>query len=63
MTVLLYAWYSYSEYTAPARWFIVMNYIVHSAMYTYYAFKALRYTIQYCSYMRFNAIFLLILKG
>ena len=42
VTVLIYAWYSFTEYTAPARWFIVMNYCVHSLMYTYYAFKALR---------------------
>jgi elongation of very long chain fatty acids protein 6 len=42
VTVLLYAWYSYSEYNAAARWFIVMNYVVHSVMYSYYAFKALR---------------------
>ncbi|KAG8234645.1 hypothetical protein J437_LFUL006533 [Ladona fulva] len=40
VTVLLYSWYSYTEYTASARWFIVMNYIVHSAMYTYYAIRA-----------------------
>ena len=41
--MLIYCWYSFSEYTAPARWFVVMNFIVHSLMYTYYAFKALRY--------------------
>jgi elongation of very long chain fatty acids protein 6 len=41
VTVLIYSWYSYSEYTAAARWFVVMNYIVHSVMYSYYAFKAL----------------------
>ena len=42
ITVLLYSWYSYSEYTAAARWFVTMNYLVHSVMYTYYAFKAMR---------------------
>lgn len=42
MTVLLYSWYSYAEYNSAARWFIVMNYIVHSTMYSYYAFKALK---------------------
>jgi elongation of very long chain fatty acids protein 6 len=41
ITVLLYSWYSYSEYTASARWFIVMNYVVHSVMYTYYALRAM----------------------
>jgi elongation of very long chain fatty acids protein 6 len=42
MTVLMYSWYSYSEYIAAARWFIVMNYIVHSVMYTYFACKSLK---------------------
>ena len=42
ITVLIYCWYSFSQYTAPARWFVVMNFIVHSIMYTYYAFRALR---------------------
>jgi len=42
MTVLIYAWYSFSEYSAQARWFIVMNYLVHSVMYTYYALRAIR---------------------
>ena len=42
ITVLIYCWYPFSQYTAPARWFVVMNFIVHSIMYTYYAFKALR---------------------
>lgn len=43
ITVLLYAWFSYTEYTASARWFVVMNYCVHSIMYSYYALKAMRY--------------------
>ncbi|XP_076757559.1 very long chain fatty acid elongase 6-like [Xylocopa sonorina] len=43
ITVLLYSWFSYSEYTASARWFVVMNYFVHSIMYSYYALKAMRY--------------------
>ena len=42
VTVLVYAWYSYTEHTATARWFVVMNYTIHSIMYSYYAFKALR---------------------
>ncbi|KAL1491338.1 hypothetical protein ABEB36_011947 [Hypothenemus hampei] len=40
ITVLLYSWFSYTEYTSSARWFIVMNYCVHSLMYTYYALRA-----------------------
>jgi len=42
MTVLLYTWHSYADYIAPARWFVVMNYLVHSLMYTYYTLKSLR---------------------
>ncbi|KAG9510850.1 Elongation of very long chain fatty acids protein 6, partial [Fragariocoptes setiger] len=41
ITVLLFTWFTYSEYTAPARWFVDMNYLVHSLMYSYYALKAL----------------------
>lgn len=41
MTVLLYTWYAYKEYTSSARWFVVMNYCVHSLMYTYYALRAM----------------------
>ncbi|CAH2992383.1 unnamed protein product [Chilo suppressalis] len=37
ITVLLYTWYSFTEYTSSARWFVVMNYCVHSVMYSYYA--------------------------
>ena len=44
ITVLLYSWFSYTEYTASARWFIVINYFVHSIMYSYYALKAMRYS-------------------
>lgn len=33
--------YAFTEYTAPARWFIAMNFTVHSAMYSYYALKAM----------------------
>ncbi|EEB20089.1 conserved hypothetical protein [Pediculus humanus corporis] len=43
ITVLLYSWFSYTEYTSSARWFIVMNYCVHSVMYSYYALKSMGY--------------------
>merc|ERR1719348_2801856 len=43
VTVLIYCWYSFTEYTAPARWFVVMNFVVHSIMYSYYALRAMRY--------------------
>jgi len=45
VTVLLYTWYSYSDYIATARWFVCMNYLVHSVMYSYYALKALRVNV------------------
>lgn len=41
ITVLLFTWFTYSEYTAPARWFVDMNYTVHSLMYSYYALRSL----------------------
>lgn len=44
ITVLLYSWYSYTNYTSSARWFIVMNYCVHSLMYSYYGLKAWGYS-------------------
>ena len=37
--------YAFTEYTAPARWFIAMNFTVHSAMYSYYALKAMHYRV------------------
>lgn len=43
ITVLLYSWFSYTEYTSSARWFIVMNYCVHSIMYSYYGLRAWGY--------------------
>eukprot|EP00090_Calanus_glacialis_P031489 TRINITY_DN5205_c0_g1_i1.p1 TRINITY_DN5205_c0_g1~~TRINITY_DN5205_c0_g1_i1.p1 ORF type:complete len:286 (-),score=49.11 TRINITY_DN5205_c0_g1_i1:80-892(-) len=42
VTVLWFAWYSYVEFTATCRWFMVMNYSVHALMYSYYAVKALK---------------------
>ncbi|KAF6205213.1 hypothetical protein GE061_019380 [Apolygus lucorum] len=43
ITVLLYSWFSYTEYTASARWYVVMNFCVHSIMYSYYALKSMGY--------------------
>ena len=44
-TVLVYCWFSCRDFTASGRWFIVMNYTVHSVMYLYYGFRALRFNI------------------
>lgn len=40
----MYSWFSYTEYTSSARWFIVMNYCVHSVMYSYYALRAMKFS-------------------
>ncbi|CAG0917887.1 unnamed protein product [Notodromas monacha] len=45
VTVLLYTWYSIAEVTASGRWFVTLNYIVHTFMYTYYAMRAMRVRI------------------
>jgi len=45
LTVLIYVFYSFKEFAAPARWFMVMNFLCHSAMYSYYAAKALRFRV------------------
>lgn len=42
VTVLLYTWYSIAEVTASGRWFVTLNYIVHTFMYAYYALRAMR---------------------
>ncbi len=39
-TVLVFCWHSYRELTSMARWFVAVNYAVHSCMYTYYAVRA-----------------------
>lgn len=45
ITVLLFTWYCYPDHTATARWYIDMNYFVHSLMYSYYALRALGYRV------------------
>lgn len=45
ITVLLFTWYSYSEHISQGRWYICMNYLVHSLMYSYYAARALGYRV------------------
>lgn len=43
ITVLCYVWYCYRDHTAAGQWFLVMNYTVHSLMYTYYAFRSMKF--------------------
>ncbi|KAL3283004.1 hypothetical protein HHI36_006161 [Cryptolaemus montrouzieri] len=45
VTVLLYSWFAYMESAGTVRWFTVMNYSVHSIMYTYFAMRALRFKL------------------
>lgn len=42
MTTLAICMYAHYEYIGPGRWYMVMNYFVHSIMYSYYALKALK---------------------
>ncbi|CAI4232833.1 unnamed protein product [Auanema sp. JU1783] len=43
--VIILSWHSAVELTAAGRWFIMMNYFVHSIMYTYYAIASLGYRL------------------
>jgi len=45
VTVLWFSWYSYAEFSATCRWFMVMNYTVHALMYSYYTAKAIKIRI------------------
>ena len=40
ITVLLYTWYAYKDFTAVNQVFLTINFIVHSFMYTYYSVRA-----------------------
>merc|ERR1712055_843827 len=42
LTVLIYVFYCFCEFTSSARWFMNMNYFVHSVMYSYYALRAMK---------------------
>ena len=56
ITTLIYVWYSYPQHIATGRWFIGMNYTIHSFMYTYYAFKAMRYHVPKCVSMAITTL-------
>uniref|UniRef100_T1IU17 Elongation of very long chain fatty acids protein n=1 Tax=Strigamia maritima TaxID=126957 RepID=T1IU17_STRMM len=46
--LVLYCWYTYQhEVLAAARWFVLMNYAVHSVMYSYYALRAIQVVVPY----------------
>ncbi|CAF0952036.1 unnamed protein product [Brachionus calyciflorus] len=44
-TVLIYCWFATKDFSSSGRWFVLMNYIVHTFMYSYYVFRALRFKI------------------
>ena len=41
-TVLLFSWYMAGHSQVLARWFCVLNYFVHTVMYSYYTLRALK---------------------
>ncbi len=51
-TVLVYCWFSYKDFSSSGRWFMSMNYLVHSLMYSYYACKAMRIKVN--KILKFN---------
>ena len=45
ITVLLYCWMHYTARPGVANWFILLNFLVHSVMYTYYTVRASGYRL------------------
>jgi len=45
IATLIYCWNAYAEQTGTGRWFVAMNFCVHSLMYSYYALRALKFKI------------------
>lgn len=41
-TVLISCWYAMADFVSTARWFSCINYTVHSMMYSYYGFRAMK---------------------
>jgi len=58
-TVLIYCWFSYKDFTPPGRWFMSMNYLVHSLMYSYYACKAMQIKVLqiFANHINFLSVF------
>ena len=42
-TVLVFSWYVGAESAQIGRWYCTMNFLIHSLMYCYYAFQALKW--------------------
>lgn len=45
VTVLLYVWYSYVQKIGTGRYYMVLNFTVHSIMYSYYALRAMKFRL------------------
>uniref|UniRef100_T1IN62 Elongation of very long chain fatty acids protein n=1 Tax=Strigamia maritima TaxID=126957 RepID=T1IN62_STRMM len=45
VTVLVYTWYTGQQIAPTSRWFVLMNLMVHSAMYSYFALMAMKFKI------------------
>lgn len=45
-TVVLFSWFCYANGLAAARWYCLMNFGVHSIMYSYYALKTMPHLIR-----------------
>lgn len=45
VSALIYTWYSVSQNISLGRWFVTMNYCVHSLMYGYFTLRALQYRV------------------
>ncbi|CAG0924713.1 unnamed protein product [Notodromas monacha] len=41
ITVLVYTWFSMSNFSSHGRWFVTCNLAIHAVMYSYYAVRAL----------------------
>jgi len=59
-TVLIYSTYTYAEHASNGRWYMVLNFFVHSVMYTYYALRAVRVRVP--SFVRMSVTILQILQ-
>ena len=45
IVTFLYGWFLYIDEAEYAKWFAIINAIIHSFMYTYYTFKAMGYRL------------------
>ena len=45
IVTFLYGWFLYIDEAEYAKWFAIINTIIHSFMYTYYTFKAMGYRL------------------